>query len=121
MTMSKQAEEVWRLIRAERNGVLCTLSKKMAGWPFGSITPYALTDSADPLIMISDIAEHTRNLKADARASLLVQDSRAPACGSSSARESCTSKLARASAFRLRVCSAMSLIMIRGSALSVRA
>ncbi|HKG21220.1 MAG TPA: DUF2470 domain-containing protein [Blastocatellia bacterium] len=75
MTISKQAEEVWRLIRAERNGALCTLSKKMEGWPFGSITPYALTGSGDPLILISDIAEHTRNLKSDARASLLVQDS----------------------------------------------
>ena len=65
------------MIRAERNGALCTLSRKMEGWPFGSITPYALTDNADPLIMISEIAEHTRNLKADARASLLVQDSSA--------------------------------------------
>jgi heme iron utilization protein len=69
MTMSKQAEEVWRLIRAERNGVLCTLSKRMGGWPFGSITPYALTGNADPLILISDIAEHTRNLKARERRS----------------------------------------------------
>ena len=77
MTISKQAEGVWRLIRAERNGALCTLSKKMEGWPFGSITPYALTEYADPLVLISEIAEHTRNLKADARASLLVQDSRA--------------------------------------------
>ena len=77
MTISKQAEGVWRLIRAERNGALCTLSRKMDGWPFGSITPYALTENADPLIMISEIAEHTRNLKADARASLLVQDSNA--------------------------------------------
>jgi putative heme iron utilization protein len=77
MSNSKQGEEVRALLEAERNGVLCTLSKKMDGWPFGSITPYAVGARGEPIILISEIAEHTRNLRADARASLLVQDSRA--------------------------------------------
>jgi putative heme iron utilization protein len=77
MPTSKQGEEVRALLMSERNGVLCTLSKKMAGWPFGSITPYAVGAAGEPIILISEIAEHTRNLRADARASLLVQDSRA--------------------------------------------
>lgn len=77
MSISKQGEEVRSLLQSERNGVLCTLSKKMNGWPFGSITPYAMGETGEPIILISDIAEHTRNLRADARASLLVQDSRA--------------------------------------------
>src|ERR1044071_7535419 len=75
--MSKQGEAVAALIGAERNGVLSTLSKKYAGWPFGSITPYALTEAGEPIIYISEIAEHTRNLRADARVSLIIQDANA--------------------------------------------
>jgi putative heme iron utilization protein len=75
--MSKQGEAVRALIQAERNGVLSTLSRKHPGWPFGSITPYALTESGEPIIYISEIAEHTRNLRADARVSLIIQDAKA--------------------------------------------
>lgn len=73
--MSKQGEEVRALIARERDGMLATLSRKVEGWPFGSVTPYALAASGDPIILISELAEHTRNLRADARASLLVSDS----------------------------------------------
>jgi len=65
------------MLARERNGVLSTLSVKETGWPFGSVTPYALFGSGEPIILISDIAEHTRNLRHDARVSLLVQDSHA--------------------------------------------
>ncbi|HKY05257.1 MAG TPA: DUF2470 domain-containing protein [Blastocatellia bacterium] len=75
--MSKQGEEVRSLVARERDGMLATLSKKVAGWPFGSVTPYALAASGEPIILISELAEHTRNLRADARASLLVSDSTA--------------------------------------------
>ena len=75
--MSKPAEEVRALNGRERNAMLCTLSKKIDGWPFGSITPYAVAATGEPIILISEIAEHTRNLREDARASLLVQDSQA--------------------------------------------
>ncbi len=75
--MSKQGEEVRSLVARERDGMLATLSKKVEGWPFGSVTPYALAASGEPIILISELAEHTRNLRADARASLLVSDSTA--------------------------------------------
>ena len=75
--MSKQGEAVRALVEAERNGVLGTLSRKYAGWPFGSVTPFALTAAGEPIIYISEIAEHTRNLRADARASLIIQDANA--------------------------------------------
>jgi putative heme iron utilization protein len=75
--MSKQSEEVRALLQKERNAVLCTISKKIEGWPFGSISPYTATDRGEPIILISEIAEHTRNLRADARVSLIVQDSNA--------------------------------------------
>jgi putative heme iron utilization protein len=65
------------LLFAERQGVLATLSARRAGWPFASVAPYALSDRAEPLLLFSNLAEHTRNLRADPRASLLVQDSAA--------------------------------------------
>ena len=75
--MTKQSEEVRALLQKERNAVLCTISKKIEGWPFGSISPYTATSTGEPIILISEIAEHTRNLRADARVSLIVQDSNA--------------------------------------------
>jgi putative heme iron utilization protein len=62
------------LLEKERSGVLATLSARRDGWPFASVAPYALTAPGEPLLLLSRLAEHTRNLLADARASLLVQD-----------------------------------------------
>lgn len=63
-----------QLLRRNRNGVLSTASKKYGGWPFGSVAPFALDARGEPLLFISTIAEHTRNLRHDPRVSLLVQD-----------------------------------------------
>jgi putative heme iron utilization protein len=41
------------------------------------VVPYALTHAAEPLLLLSNLAEHTRNLHADPRASLLIVDSAA--------------------------------------------
>jgi putative heme iron utilization protein len=62
------------LLRQEKYGVLSTLSVKHAGWPFGSAMPYALTTADEPLIFVSSLAEHTRNMAADPRVSLFIQD-----------------------------------------------
>src|SRR5262249_48091864 len=55
-----------------RVGTLCTLSRKHSGFPFGSLMPYALDDSGDPIFLVSSMAMHTQNLHVDPRASLLV-------------------------------------------------
>lgn len=62
-----------RLLRHRRHGVLCTSSKRADGWPFASVVPYAIDDAGRPVILIATIAEHTRNIDADPRVSLLVQ------------------------------------------------
>jgi putative heme iron utilization protein len=66
-----------QLLYGERHGVLATLSARRQGWPFASVAPYALTADGEPLLLFSDLAEHTRNIRGDPRASLLVQDSSA--------------------------------------------
>jgi putative heme iron utilization protein len=64
-----------QLLLAERQAVLATISARRAGWPFASVAPYAIDAQGQPLLLLSDLAEHTRNALADPRASLLVQES----------------------------------------------
>ncbi|HET8611112.1 MAG TPA: DUF2470 domain-containing protein [Burkholderiales bacterium] len=71
MTVGSEAR---RYFRAQRYGVLATLSVKLAGYPFGSVVPYVLDHAARPVILISTIAEHTKNVDADPRVSLLVHE-----------------------------------------------
>jgi putative heme iron utilization protein len=66
-----------QLLEAERQGVLATLSARRPGWPFTSVAPYATSGDGEPLLLLSELAEHTRNLRQDPRCSLLVQDSTA--------------------------------------------
>jgi putative heme iron utilization protein len=77
---STQAEEARALLRAQKAGVLCTLSAKLGGAPFGSLASYALSARGEPLFLFSALAQHTRNLAADPRASLFVHEP-APADG----------------------------------------
>jgi putative heme iron utilization protein len=71
------APSLRQLLLSERHGVLATVSARRAGWPFASVTPYATLADGQPLLLLSELAEHTRNVRADARSSLLVQDSNA--------------------------------------------
>jgi heme iron utilization protein len=66
------AERARTLMYLGRVGSLSTLSRKQPGFPFGSVMPYALDDHADPIFLISTMAMHTHNVKADSRSSLLV-------------------------------------------------
>ena len=70
-TLWKQAR---RLLRAERVGLLSTLSHKPGGYPFGSAVSCLTDHEARPLFLISQLAEHTRNIGQDARVSLLVHE-----------------------------------------------
>jgi putative heme iron utilization protein len=62
------------LLAAESIGVLSTLSVHRAGFPYGSVTPYALSAGGAPLLLLSRLAAHTKNLQADPRASFFVGD-----------------------------------------------
>ncbi len=66
--------EIRRYLLAQRSGMLSTLSQRLGGYPFGSLVPYILDHQARPVLLISNLAEHTRNLAADPRVSLLVSD-----------------------------------------------
>ena len=61
-------------LRTQRYGVLATHSRSLPGYPFGSITPYVLGARGEPVIYISTLAEHTKNIADDPRVSLTVFD-----------------------------------------------
>jgi hypothetical protein len=72
--MTHEGTEARRFLRSRRCGVLSTLSKKLDGYPFGSMVPFILDQAARPVIYVSRLAEHTKNIDADPRASLLVHE-----------------------------------------------
>ena len=79
------AERARTLMYSGRIGTLSTLSRKQAGFPFGSLMPYGLDRQGRPIFLISTMAMHTQNLQADPRASLFVTepDASGDALGSS--------------------------------------
>lgn len=66
------ATEARQFLRSTRHGVLSTHSNKFAGYPFGSVTPFMLDHNCQPVILISSIAEHTKNIISNPKVSLLV-------------------------------------------------
>ena len=66
--------EARRYLRHHLHGVLSTISKKLPGYPFGSVVPCITDHAARPVMLVSGLAEHTKNIGADPRVSLLVRD-----------------------------------------------
>ena len=67
------AERARTLAAQISTGTLCTLAAEPEGYPYGSFVTVAF-DNANPIFLISELAEHTKNLERDPRASLLVAD-----------------------------------------------
>lgn len=67
------AERARTLVSQAPIATLSTISRKHRGFPFGSLMPYGLDRRGRPLLLISSMAMHTQNLKADPRASLFVE------------------------------------------------
>ena len=61
-------------MRSADRGVLSTLSVRptASAWPYGSLVLVAADVDGAPLMLLSDLADHTRNLAGDSRASLLL-------------------------------------------------
>lgn len=68
------AERARTLVSGTNRGLLSTVCLDPPGYPFGSVATYALDERGRPLLFVSTMAEHTRNARADARASLLVAE-----------------------------------------------
>ena len=62
------------LLRDGTTGVLSTHSVRKPGWPLGTLVSYALDEQGRPIFLFSEMSQHTRNLRADPRASLFIQE-----------------------------------------------
>jgi heme iron utilization protein len=60
------------LLHQAASGTLATHSRQPEGFPYPSILPFAPDSRHRPTILVSSLAEHTRNLLADPRAGFLV-------------------------------------------------
>jgi putative heme iron utilization protein len=67
------AERARTLVAQFSTGTLCTLALEPEGYPYGSFVTVAY-DNGDPVFLLSGLAEHTKNLERDPRASLLVAE-----------------------------------------------
>ena len=61
-----------RFMRGQHSGVLSTISKKWEGAPFGSLVDFITDQDGCPVILISALAEHTKNIESDPRVSLVA-------------------------------------------------
>jgi len=64
--------EARRFLRSTHSGILSTHSVRFEGYPFGSVAPFVLDHNCQPVILISNLAEHTKNIAANPKVSLLV-------------------------------------------------
>src|SRR5258706_9568029 len=67
------AERARTLVAEISTGTLCTLALEPEGYPYGSFVTVAF-DNGNPIFLISGLAEHTKNLERDPRASLLMAE-----------------------------------------------
>jgi putative heme iron utilization protein len=75
MPADEDARAVVRALLARQTaGVLSTQSVARPGYPFGSGVSFALSRRGAPVFLLSELAAHTKNLRADARACLFVSD-----------------------------------------------
>ncbi|WP_281647565.1 DUF2470 domain-containing protein [Parendozoicomonas sp. Alg238-R29] len=69
------AQHAREFLRTEYSGVLSTQSRVLEGYPFGSVVPYCLDADGYPVILISTLAQHTRNIARNTKVSLTIAQS----------------------------------------------
>jgi putative heme iron utilization protein len=61
------------VLRSRRSAALATALATDGGRPYASLVTFACDVDGSPILLLSNLAEHTRNLRAEARASLLIE------------------------------------------------
>jgi heme iron utilization protein len=70
--MNVAVDEIIHLLHSMSHGALATHCERMAGYPYATVLPFVVDQHHRPVFLISKLAEHTKNLLANARASLVV-------------------------------------------------
>jgi putative heme iron utilization protein len=85
------------LVRACDRAVLSTTLARdgLTGWPYGSLVLVATDHDLSPLLLISNLADHTKNIAQDPRVSLLVDGTAGAADPLTAARLSLLGRIAK--------------------------
>ncbi|MBC8239575.1 MAG: pyridoxamine 5'-phosphate oxidase family protein, partial [Alphaproteobacteria bacterium] len=73
-TADEGATRARAMVRRARSASLATATASKDGFPYASFVTIACDMDASPLMLFSLLADHTRNLAEDARASLLFEE-----------------------------------------------
>ncbi len=68
------AERCRTLVLGATYGTLSTIAREPAGYPYGSLVTVAIDPLGRPLLLLSDLAEHTTNLAGRTEASMLIAE-----------------------------------------------
>ena len=68
------AERCRTLVAMAQTAALSSLAREPQGYPYGSLVTIAADDQGRPILLLSDLAEHTGNLIARPEASLLITE-----------------------------------------------
>ena len=71
-SFSEKGTHARRFLKAGSESLLSTISLDVPGYPFGSVAPYAIDHKGRPVILISGLAQHTKNIDEDSRVSLTI-------------------------------------------------
>jgi putative heme iron utilization protein len=74
MANAKKSKEARKLLLSEYQAILSTHSVDVEGYPFGSVVPYCLNKEGKPIILISTIAQHTKNILSNPKVSLIATE-----------------------------------------------
>lgn len=70
---SEEGRNVRRFARAHRAGALASVDSRHDGAPANALVTYACDLDGSPIFLFSTLSEHTRNLRDDPRAALLIE------------------------------------------------
>jgi len=69
------SQDALRLLHMRDSGALATHSVATSGFPFVSAAPYALIENGNCVFLFSSLSTHSKNLRANDQASLLISGS----------------------------------------------
>lgn len=73
--MKLELAPVLNLLHSAKASTLATQSLQMPGYPYATVVPNVLDEQHRPILLISALAEHTKNLLADPKVSISVTES----------------------------------------------
>lgn len=88
-------EQARELLRRARCGALATALAADAGRPYASLVTVAADWAGAPILLFSELSDHTRNLAADPRASLLIDEAQRRANPQTGARVALVGRIVR--------------------------